>query len=134
LHEEADQIAVHFRTEDGELQRRVIGGFVRVDLANLYLHPRNTARLVQNGKCATSRLRRQKQKVISRRSMTSRSTTKNAMRFAQSQAGIKCFRMMALQAIGIVHAHLEEVADEARKTIRSRGAIGGPYVANVLKQ
>ena len=50
------------------------------------------------------------------------------MRFAQSEAGIKYFRMMALQGVGIVHAYLEEVANEARKMIISRAALADPFI------
>ena len=50
------------------------------------------------------------------------------MRFASSAAGIKYFKMMAIQGVNLVHQHLEEVAGEARKTIRSRAALVDPYI------
>ena len=52
----------------------------------------------------------------------------NTMRFASSEAGIKYFKMMAIQGVNLVHQHLEEVAEEARKTIRARAGLVDSYV------
>jgi hypothetical protein len=52
------------------------------------------------------------------------------MRFATSEAGNKYFKMMAIQGVNLVHQHLE-LAEEARKTIRSRAALVDAYIARV---
>ena len=57
----------------------------------------------------------------------------NTMRFASSEAGIKYFKMMAIQGVGLVHEHLEAVAEEARKTIRTHGALIEPYIEKAKK-
>jgi hypothetical protein len=41
--------------------------------------------------------------------------------------------MMAIQGVGLVHQHLELVAAEARKTIRSRAALVDPYIEKAKK-
>lgn len=56
------------------------------------------------------------------------------MRFASSEAGIKYFKMMAIQGVGLVHQHLELVAQEARKTIRSRAALIDPWIEVALRE
>ncbi|HEX7953438.1 MAG TPA: hypothetical protein VF523_10275, partial [Burkholderiales bacterium] len=55
------------------------------------------------------------------------------MRFANSEAGIKYFKMMAMQGVGILHAHLEEVANQARQTIASRAALVELYIEKAKK-
>ena len=57
----------------------------------------------------------------------------NNMRFAAGEAGIKYFKMMAIQGVNLVHQHLEVVAEEARKTIRAHGALIEPYIEKAKK-
>ena len=58
----------------------------------------------------------------------------NTMRFASSEAGIKYFKMMAIQGVNLVHQHLELVAEEARKTIRSRAALIDSWIEVARKE
>ena len=58
----------------------------------------------------------------------------NNMRFASSEAGIKYFKMMAIQGVGLVHEHLEAVAEEARKTVRFRAALVDPYIDKARRE
>ena len=58
----------------------------------------------------------------------------NNMRFASSEAGIKYFKMMAIQGVSLVHQHLEVVAGEARKIIRSRVALIDPWIEVALRE
>ena len=40
---------------------------------------------------------------------------------------------MAIQGVNLLHQHLEEVAEEARKTIRSRAVLVDPYIEKAKK-
>ncbi len=132
--EEADEIAVHFRTEGGELQRRVIEWFVGELTLQTYTF---TDRLkygvpgseqeMKDLQVATSEAKSHFAPIYD---LTKYDGT---MRFANSEAGIKYFRMMALQGVGLVHEHLERVADEARSTIRERAALVEPYIEKARK-
>jgi hypothetical protein len=133
--EEADEIAVHFRTEGGELQRRVIEWFV----GELTLQTYTFTDRLKYGVPGSEQEMRDLQIATSEAKshfapIYDLTKYDGTMRFAQSQAGIKYFRMMALQGVGIVHAHLEQVADEARRTIRSRAALVDPYLEAALRQ
>lgn len=133
--EEADEIAVHFKTEGGELQRRVIEWFV----GELTLQTYTFTDRLKYGVPGSEQEMRDLQIATSEAKshfapIYDLTKYDGTMRFAQSQAGIKYFRMMALQGVGIVHAHLEQVAEEARKTIRSRAALVDPYVSEALRK
>jgi hypothetical protein len=52
----------------------------------------------------------------------------DAVRFASIDPGVKYFKMMAIQGVHAVHVHLEQVADEARATIRSRAVLVDPHI------
>ncbi len=133
--EEADEIAVHFRSEGGELQRRVIEWFV----GELTLQTYTFTDRVKYGVPGSEQEMRDLQ--IATYEAKSHfapiyDLTKydNNMRFAASEAGIKYFKMMAIQGVSLVHQHLEEVAQEARKTIASRAALVDPYIEKEKKQ
>lgn len=133
--EEADEIAVHFQTEGGELQRRVIEWFV----GELTLQTYTFTDRLKYGVPGSEQEMRDLQVATSEAKshfapIYDLTKYDGTMRFAQSQAGIKYFRMMALQGVGILHAHLEEVADEARKSVRSRAALVSPYVDEALRK
>ena len=49
--------------------------------------------------------------------------------FASRDPGVKYFKMMVIQGVHAVHAHLEAAADQARAGIRSRAALADPYIA-----
>ena len=132
--EEADEIAVHFRSEGGELQRRVIEWFV----GELTLQTYTFTDRVKYGVPGSEQEMRDLQ--IATYEAKSHfapiyDLTKydNTMRFASSEAGIKYFKMMAIQGVNLVHQHLEEVAQEARKTIRLRAALVDPYIEKAKK-
>lgn len=132
--EEADEIAVHFRTEGGELQRRVIEWFV----GELTLQTYTFTDRLKYGVPGSEQEMRDLQIATSEAKshfapIYDLTKYDGTMRFAQSQAGIKYFRMMALQGVGIVHAHLEQVADEARQSIRSRSSTIKNYIDQVRR-
>jgi hypothetical protein len=127
--EEADEIAVHFGTEGGELQRRVIEWFV----GELTLETYTFTDRLKYGVPGSE------QEMLDLQVATSEAKShfapiydltgyENTMRFASSEAGIKYFKMMVTQGVNLVHRHLEAVADEARATIRSRAALVDPYL------
>jgi hypothetical protein len=127
--EEADEIAVHFRTEGGELQRRVIEWFVGELTLQTYTF---TDRLKYGVPGSEQEMRDLQIATYEAKShfapIYDLTKYEGTMRFASSEAGIKYFKMMAIQGVGLVHQHLEVVAEEARKTIRSRAALMDPYV------
>lgn len=131
--EEADEIAVHFRSEGGELQRRVIEWFVGELTLQTYTF---TDRLKYGVPGSEQEMRDLQVATYEAKShfapIYDLTRYDNNMRFAASEAGIKYFKMMAIQGVGLVHQHLEEVAEEARKTIRARAALVDPYIARAL--
>ena len=132
--EEADEIAVHFRTEGGELQRRVIEWFVGELTLQTYTF---TDRLKYGVPGSEQEMRDLQVATYEAKShfapIYDLTKYDNTMRFASGEAGIKYFKMMAIQGVGLVHQHLEEVANEARKTIRSRAALVDLYVEKAKK-
>ena len=127
--EEADEIAVHFRSEGGELQRRVIEWFV----GELTLQTYTFTDRLKYGVPGSEREMRDLQ--IATYEAKNRfppiydlTQYDNTMRFASSEVAIKYFKMMAIQGVNLVHQHLEIVAQEARDTIRSRAALVDPYI------
>jgi hypothetical protein len=132
--EEADEIAVHFRTEGGELQRRVIEWFVGELTLQTYSF---TDRLKYGVPGSEQEMRDLQIATYEAKShfapIYDLTKYDNNMRFAASEAGIKYFKMMAIQGVGLVHQHLEAVAEEARKTIRSRAALVDPYIEKAKK-
>ena len=133
--EEADEIAVHFRSEGGELQRRVIEWFVGELTLQTYTF---TDRLKYGVPGSEQEMRDLQVATYEAKShfapIYDLTKYDNTMRFASSEAGSKYFKMMAIQGVGLVHQHLEVVAEEARKTIRSRAALVDPYVEKAKNQ
>ena len=127
--EEADEIAVHFRSEGGELQRRVIEWFVGELTLQTYTF---TDRLKYGVPGSEQEMRDLQVATYEAKShfapIYDLTKYDNNMRFASSEAGIKYFKMMAIQGVNLVHQHLELVAEEARKTIRSRAALIDPWI------
>ena len=132
--EEADEIAVHFRTEGGELQRRVIEWFVGELTLQTYTF---TDRVKYGVPGSEQEMRDLQVATYEAKShfapIYDLTKYEGTIRFASSEAGIKYFKMMAIQGVGLVHQHLEEVANEARKTIRSRAALVDPYIGKAKK-
>lgn len=133
--EEADEIAVHFRSEGGQLQRRVIEWFVGELTLQTYTF---TDRLKYGVPGSEQEMRDLQVATYEAKShfapIYDLTKYEGTMRFASSEAGIKYFKMMAIQGVNLVHQHLEEVAEEARKTIRSRAAVVDPYIEKAKKQ
>jgi hypothetical protein len=127
--EEADEIAVHFTTEGGALQRRVIEWFV----GELTLQTYTFTDRLRYGVAGSEQEMRDLQRVTEERAMLDKiydfTTYPDAMRFATRDPGVKYFKMMVMQGVHAVHAHLEIVANEAREMVRSRGALADPYIA-----
>jgi hypothetical protein len=127
--EEADEIAVHFRSEGGELQRRVIEWFVGELTLQTYTF---TDRLKYGVPGSEQEMRDLQVATYEARShfaaIYDLTGYENNMRFASRDPGVKYFKMMAIQGVNRVHVYLEAVANEARKTIRSRAALIDPWI------
>ncbi|MBI3527874.1 MAG: hypothetical protein HY067_07885 [Betaproteobacteria bacterium] len=95
--EEADEIAVHFRSEGGELQRRVIEWFVGELTLQTYTF---TDRLKYGVPGSEQEMRELQVATYEAKShfapIYDLTKYENTMRFASSEAGIKYFKMMAI--------------------------------------
>jgi hypothetical protein len=128
--EEADEIAVHFQTEGGQLQRQVIEWFVGELTLQTYTF---TDRLKYGVPGSEQEMRDLQVVTYERKGRFPRiydlSGYPDAVRFASSGPGVKYVKMMVMQGVNAVHVHLEAAADEARALIRSRAALADPYIA-----
>jgi hypothetical protein len=127
--EEADEVAVHFQSEGGTYQRRVIEWFV----GELTLQTYTFTDRLRYGVPGCEQEMRDLQKATYERAMLDRiydfTDYPGAMRFASRDPGVKYFKMMVMQGVHSLHTHLEAVATEARQTIRSRVALADAHVA-----
>lgn len=126
--EEADEIAVHFQSEGGQLQRRVIEWFVGELTLQTYTF---TDRLKYGVPGSEQEMRDLQVVTYDRifRGIQDFSPYPDAVRFAMVDPGVKYFKMMAIQGVHAVHVHLEQVADEARAMIRARATLADPHIA-----
>lgn len=128
--EEADEVAVHFRTEGGELQRRVIEWFVGELIMQTYTF---TDRLKYGVPGSEQEMEDLREVTYEARShfppIYDLTKYPDAVKFASRGPGVEYFKMMVMQGVHAVHVHLETVADEARATIQSRAALADPHVA-----
>jgi hypothetical protein len=126
--EEADEVATHFRTEGGQLQRRVIEWFV----GELTLQTYTFTDRLKYGVPGSEQEMRDLQVVTYERifrGIQDFTGYEGAVKFASTDPGVKYFKMMAMQGVHAVHLHLEAVADQARTMIRSRAGSIDPYIA-----
>ena len=128
--EEADEVAVHFRSEGGQLQRQVIEWFV----GELTLQTYTFTDRLKYGVPGSEQEMKDLQVITYERKdrfppIYDLTGYPGAIRFASTDPGVKYFKMMALQGVHAVHVHLEQVADEARARIRARAALADPYIA-----
>lgn len=130
--EEADEIAVHFASEGGELQRRVIEWFV----GELTLQTYTFTERLRYGVPGSEAEMRDLQQATYERAMLDRiydlSEYPGALRFASRDPGVKYFKMMVTQGVHALHVHLETVAEEARRLIRSRADRADAHIARAL--
>lgn len=127
--EEADEIAVHFQSEGGAYQRRVIEWFV----GELTLQTYTFTERLRYGVPGSEQEMRDLQRVTYARAMLDRiydfTEYPGALRFASRDPGVKYFKTMVLQGVHALHVHLEAVANEARAVVRSRSALADVHVA-----
>jgi hypothetical protein len=126
--EEADQVAVHFHTEGGQLQRRVIEWFV----GELTLQTYTFTDRLKYGVPGSEQEMKDLQVVTYERifrGIQDFTSYPGAVQFASTDPGVKYFKMMAMQGVHAEHLHLEGVANEARAMIRSRAPLTAPHIA-----
>ena len=121
-------MAVHFRTQGGQLQRRVIEWFVGELTLQTYTF---TDRLKYGVPGSEQEMRDLQMVTYERifRGIHDFTAYPGAVKFASTDPGVKYFKMMVMQGVHAVHVHLERVADEARAAIRARAALADPYIA-----
>lgn len=126
--EQADEIAVHFQSEGGQLQRRVIEWFV----GELTLQTYTFTDRLKYGVPGSEQEMKDLQVVTYARlfpGIQDFTPYENAVRFASSDPGVKYFKTMVIQGVHALHVYLEQRADEARALIRARAAVIDPYIA-----
>lgn len=130
--EQADEIAVHFQSEGGQLQRRVIEWFV----GELTLQTYTFTDRLKYGIPGSEQEMKDLQKVTYERifpGIQDFTRYENAVRFASTDPGVKYFKTMVLQGVHALHAYLELRADEARGMIRARASRIDPYIAEARR-
>ena len=140
--EEADEIATHFDTEGGRLQRRTVelavgevlettytftnkidyrlAAFSKRELADLH-SAAGSMRGTCN--CPTPKEREEMQRASSGaqpEEATDLSKYPDAVKFASSGAGLKYMKTLTIQGIAAMHAHFDSVAKQIRETVASR--------------
>lgn len=133
--EEADEIAVHFESEGGQLQRQVIEWFV----GELTLQTYTFTNRLKYGVPGSEQEMRDLQIVTYERKgrfppIYDLSKYPNAMRFATRDPGVRYFKMMVMQGVNAVHVYLEKSADEARALVRSRAGLADPHIAKAVAE
>jgi hypothetical protein len=131
--EEADQVAVHFQTEGGQLQRRVIEWFV----GELTLQTYTFTDRLKYGVPGSEQEMKDLQVITYERmfrGIQDFTAYPGAVQFASTDPGVKYFKMMVMQGVHAVHVHLEGVADQARAMIRARAPLVAPYIARATKE
>lgn len=131
--EEADAVATHFRTEGGQLQRRVIEWFVGELTLQTYTF---TDRLKYGVPGAEGEMRDLQRVTYERifHGIQDFTSYPGAVAFASQDPGVKYFKMMVMQGVHAVHLHLEAVADEARAMIRARAPLADPHIARARRE
>jgi len=133
--EEADEIAVHFQTEGGQLQRRVIEWFVGELTLQTYTFTDRLKYGVPGSEQEMEDLRKTTYEIRSHfDEIYDLTKYPDAVRFASRGPGVEYFKMMVLQGVHALHVHLEAVANEARETVRSRAALVDPHIEKVKQK
>jgi hypothetical protein len=128
--EEADEIATHFATEGGRLQRSVIELLLVGE--TLVANYTMTERIRYGVKGAEREMQQLQQAwwVTDHRRVYDFTPYPNAIRFASQDPGLKYARMLAMQGIDAVNRHLDAVAAEVRAALNaSRGLVDEQIVA-----
>ncbi len=129
--EEADEIALHFRSEGGQLQRKVIEWFVGELTLQTYIF---ADRLKYGVPGSEAEMRNLQVATYERMvpGIYDLTSYPNAVKFASTNPGVKYFKMMVMQGVHALHTYLEACAEDARGMVRSRAARGDPYIAELL--
>ena len=125
--EEADEIAVHFQSDGGKLQRRVIEWFV----GELTLQTYTFTDRLKYGVSGSEKEMKDLQVVTYERifpGVQDFTRYENAVRFASIDPGVKYYKTMVIQGVHALHVYLEERANEARAMIRERASLIEPYI------
>ncbi len=130
--EEADEIAVHFQSEGGKLQRKVIEWFVGELTLQTYTF---TDRLKYGVPGSESEMRDLQIATYERivPGIYDLTSYPNAVKFASTDPGVKYFKMMVMQGVHALHTYLEACASDARRMVRERAAQVDPYIAQVAR-
>lgn len=142
--EEADEIATHFATEGGQLQRRTVELAVGEILTNTYTFTdKIDYRLAALSKremddmhraagpmrgtcnCPTPKEQEELQRVANGRPVERSqdlSANPDAVKFASSGVGVKYMKILSLQGIAAMNAYFDSVAKQIREVVAMRRA------------
>jgi hypothetical protein len=128
--EEADEIAVHFQSEGGQLQRKVIEWFVGELTLQTYTF---TDRLKYGVPGSEEEMRDLQIATYDRMvpGIYDLTSYPDAVKFASVDPGVKYFKMMVMQGVHAVHTYLEACAEDARRMVRERASRADPHIAQV---
>ncbi|MEO8006771.1 MAG: hypothetical protein ABI771_17775 [Betaproteobacteria bacterium] len=142
--EEADEIATHFATEGGQVQRRTVELAVGEILTNTYsftdkidyrlapyskremddLH-RAAGPMRGTCNCPTPKELEEMRRVANGRPLDGvqdLSANPDAVKFASSGVGVKYMKIMSLQGIAAMNAYFDSVAKQIREVVATRRA------------
>jgi hypothetical protein len=127
--EEADEIASHFATEGGALQRQVIELLLVGEtlVANYTFTDRIRADV--KGAEREIELLQKAWWVSDHRRIYDFTPYPNAVRFASQDPGVKYCKMLAIQGIDVVNRHFGAVAAGVTRRLEASGSQVDPYVA-----
>lgn len=116
--EEADEVAVHFATEGGQLQRRVIELTAAEVLMSNYTF---TDRIDHRLAGAEAELKALQRAVDERQfnGIQDFSRYPDAVRFASAGAGVKYMKMIMIQGVEAITQHFEAVAVQVRAVVKA---------------
>ena len=128
----AEEIAVHFGSGGGALQRRVIEWFVGELTLQYYTFTDRLKYGVPGSEEEMLKLHRTTVGIQEHfEPIYDLTEYPDTMRFASRDPGVKYMKMMVMQGVHVIHTHLEQVADQARAGIRARAALADRFVAQV---
>lgn len=127
--EEADEIAEHFATPGGKEQRVVIELLLVGEM--VMTNYTFTGRIRHNVKGSESEMSRMQTVWWEREPFRRRdfSGDPGALRFAARPTGIRYAKMLAIQGVEAITAHIDAVVRETRMTLQQRQADADPMIA-----
>lgn len=114
--EEADEVAAHFTTEGGKLQRRVIELAIAEVVVSTYTFTDRIDYRVMGSRKELIDLQRVMDERLFK-GVQDFSAYPNAVKFASSGAGVKYMKMLMIQGVEAITLHFADVAKQIRASV-----------------